>query len=282
MKILKLFLVTNFFVFFSMSLFSQIKIAPIGESKFGNEWLSNDPNNEVTHEFFGLTNDSYRPGCKISLGDYSTSATGGANVFLAEAWNWDSDQLEVHGKNGIFFTIGGGSTGHGGGIVGAELNSYGDLLVKGVVRSQGVVLNSDVRLKSNIKNLNGSLAAISKLQGLSYDFKPIGEDSIMLQLNATKGVEDKDIKDIEKMKKLYEKKRLENLNQIGFSAQDIQKVFPQLVKIDEKGYLAVNYTALTPVLVEAIKEQQAIIEAQKAEIEAMKKDLEKIKKKLGM
>jgi Chaperone of endosialidase len=271
-----------FFVFFSLAAFSQVKIVTNGKSKLGNEWPYNDYNNEVTHEFFGLNSSSYRPGCKISLGDYGASANGGANVFIAEAYNWDSDQLEVHGKNGIFLTIGGGSTGHGGGVVGAELNSYGDLSVKGIIRSQGVTVSSDIRLKSNIKNLNGSLASISKLQGLSYDFKPFGEDSILLQLNVMKGKEDKDTRDIEKMKKLYDKKKLENLNQIGFSAQDIQKIFPQLVKEDEKGYLAVNYTALIPVLVEGVKEQQAIIEAQRLEIDAMKKDLAKIKAKLGM
>jgi hypothetical protein len=271
-----------FFLFFSLAAFSQVKIVTNGKSKLGNEWSNNDYNNEVTHEFFGLNNTSYRPGCKISLGDYGASANGGANVFLAEAWNWDSDQLEVHGKNGIFLTIGGGSTGHGNSIVGAELNSYGDLSVKGIIRSQGVQVTSDIRLKSNVKNLNGSLAFIAKLQGLSYDFKPFGEDSILFQLNTMKGKEDKEIKDIEKMKKLYDKKKLENLNQIGFSAQDIQKVFPQLVKEDEKGFLSVNYTALIPILVEGIKEQQATIEAQRAEIEAMKKDLAKIKAKLGM
>jgi len=47
---------------------------------------------------------------------------------------------------------------------------------------------------------------------------------------------------------------------IGVLAQDVQQVFPELVKEDMEGYLAVNYSGLIPVLIEAIKEQQKQIE----------------------
>ena len=46
---------------------------------------------------------------------------------------------------------------------------------------------------------------------------------------------------------------------IGFKAQEIQEVFPQLVSTMPDGYLAVNYAKMAPLLVEAIKEQQVII-----------------------
>ena len=48
----------------------------------------------------------------------------------------------------------------------------------------------------------------------------------------------------------------------GFIAQDLQKLFPNLVIEDEQGFLAVNYVSLIPVLVGAIQEQQKILEAQ--------------------
>ena len=150
MKNLKISFLFVFMVCFSFQALSQLKIVQNGKAKLGNEWSNNDYDNEVTHEFFGLSTASYRPGCKISLGDYGSSANGGANVFLAEAWNWDSDQLEVHGKNGVFLTIGGGSSGHGGAIVGAELNSYGDLLVKGVVFGHALFLSTFCPLLSTL------------------------------------------------------------------------------------------------------------------------------------
>ena len=43
---------------------------------------------------------------------------------------------------------------------------------------------------------------------------------------------------------------------IGVLAQDVQKVFPDLVRKGPEGYLAVNYIGLVPVLIEAVKEQQ--------------------------
>jgi hypothetical protein len=42
---------------------------------------------------------------------------------------------------------------------------------------------------------------------------------------------------------------------IGVLAQDIQKVFPELVTTDDKDMLAVNYQGLVPVLINALKEQ---------------------------
>ena len=42
---------------------------------------------------------------------------------------------------------------------------------------------------------------------------------------------------------------------IGVLAQDIQKVFPELVTTDDKEMLAVNYQGLVPVLINALKEQ---------------------------
>jgi hypothetical protein len=52
--------------------------------------------------------------------------------------------------------------------------------------------------------------------------------------------------------------------QVGVLAQEIEKIYPELVSTDKDGYKAVNYAQLTPVLIEALKEQQAQIEALKA------------------
>lgn len=57
---------------------------------------------------------------------------------------------------------------------------------------------------------------------------------------------------------------------IGVIAQEVEQVFPSLVRENQDGLKAVNYTALIPVLIEAIKEQQQQIDAQQAEIEKLK------------
>jgi len=47
---------------------------------------------------------------------------------------------------------------------------------------------------------------------------------------------------------------------MGFIGKELQTVFPELVKQDKNGYLSVDYISIIPVLVEAVKEQQAQIE----------------------
>lgn len=64
-------------------------------------------------------------------------------------------------------------------------------------------------------------------------------------------------------------KRQKN-RKLGFSAQKIQKVFPELVSTDKNDYLNVDYIGLIPVVVEALKEQQVQIKKQQIQIEEQK------------
>ena len=67
--------------------------------------------------------------------------------------------------------------------------------------------------------------------------------------------------------------------QLGFSAQEIEKLFPEIVMTDANGYKSVDYGRITPVLVEAIKEQQKQINSQQQEIDELKKLVEKLMSK---
>ena len=69
----------------------------------------------------------------------------------------------------------------------------------------------------------------------------------------------------------------------GVVAQEIQKIFPEMVSVVDKenGYLGVSYIQLVPVLIAAIKEQQVIIEnlrkenaEQKSEISSLKTEFD--------
>ncbi len=79
----------------------------------------------------------------------------------------------------------------------------------------------------------------------------------------------------------------------GFIAQEVEKNFPELVKEqrkpltkDEKGnilteeitFKAVNYTAIVPMLVKGVQEQQAEIESQSSALNTLKTELENQKK----
>ena len=89
--------------------------------------------------------------------------------------------------------------------------------------SGDVVISSDVRLKSNIVSLGSTLSKLLLIDGKTYTMKK------------------------------------NNKQKIGVLAQDIQKVFPELVSKDENEMLAVNYQGLVPVLINALKEQHTKI-----------------------
>jgi hypothetical protein len=61
---------------------------------------------------------------------------------------------------------------------------------------------------------------------------------------------------------------------IGLAAQEVERVFPELVHEDAQGHLSVAYTDLAAVLVRAVQEQQATIEALRAELAALRALLE--------
>ncbi len=109
-----------------------------------------------------------------------------------------------------------------------RLDSSFDLQVAGDVIAASTAF-SDERLKENIKKIENPLKAIEQLNGVTYDWKANGKSSV------------------------------------GVIAQDVQKVFPELVKEvqplegDEKR-LTVNYDGLIGVLIESVKELQSEVE----------------------
>ena len=61
--------------------------------------------------------------------------------------------------------------------------------------------------------------------------------------------------------------------------QEVENVLPELVSHNESGTKFLNYDGLTPVLVEAIKEQQQLLQLQAAQIKELQKEIEKLKKR---
>jgi hypothetical protein len=133
------------------------------------------------------------------------------------------------------------------------LNFYLD--VQGGVRAEGYFAFSDQRYKSSIQTIENPMERIMKMRGTSYVFNSPGNQE------GTPGVA-----------------------QIGFIAQELAQVVPEVVAVGDDGIYSVNYGAITPLLVEGMKvqqqqivtqedkisQQQAQIDALKAEIAAMK------------
>ncbi len=109
------------------------------------------------------------------------------------------------------------------------------LTVNGRIKTENITESSDSRYKTDVNKLENVLTKVNAINGVSYFWK---SDSL-------------------KTKK-----------DIGVIAQELEKVFPELVDTDEAGYKSVRYSHLVPVLIEAIKEQQKQIESLKSEISA--------------
>lgn len=129
-----------------------------------------------------------------------------------------------------------------------------------VYATSGVVNTSDIRLKKNIKDLNYGLNEVMRLEPISYQWKNSRNTSEV---------------------------------KIGFSAQQLLTVLPEVVKThdyvypDEKGpgvlkkneNLGVYYSDIIPVLTKAIQEQQQIINEQNKQIEILTADNSLLKSK---
>jgi hypothetical protein len=115
----------------------------------------------------------------------------------------------------------------------------------------GAIINaSDRKLKTNINSVSNALESIRQLNPTTYSIK----------------------------EEYVEKMNMSKTPQIGFIAQELQEIFPNLVSENKHpgktkndssiDYLGVNYIGLIPILTAGIKEQQEIIEQQQQQIRA--------------
>lgn len=114
--------------------------------------------------------------------------------------------------------------------------------VIGDIHYTGSIMDvSDRRLKENIAKIDSALLKILSLNGYSYNM-------------------------IDDSKKTRE---------YGVVAQEVQKVMPHAVSVidEDKGYLGVSYVQLVPVLIEALKEQQKIIDDHELKIDSQLTDI---------
>ena len=176
---------------------------------------------------------------------YATKAIGRGSTALggftnARAWslaigrfNIDEGSIDSWYTNDFVLTIGDGYLEDNRSNL-LTVKKNGDMWIQGTLTE-----NSDKHLKNEIIPLNNSIDRLKQLTGVNFTWK-----------------------DTETMG---------NEKHIGLLAQDVEKVFPELVGENE-GYKTTNYTGLIPVLVEAIKEQQQMIDELREQIKQLKSE----------
>lgn len=107
---------------------------------------------------------------------------------------------------------------------------------------------SDMRLKTNILSIGSALDKVLQLKGVRFNW-------------------------IDQM-------TYDNKTHIGFIAQDVEKVIPEVVNKTNDQY-SMQYAPITALLVEGMKEQQNQIESLKSEIEELKKLCSKLAEQIS-
>jgi hypothetical protein len=228
MKTTKFFFSILFF-FTTISINAQLKVNTDGSLSMGYTGYSN-----------------------LEMGNHETSyANGqwawevwGGNLNLWRPWpspNW--------GNYFLFLTPAGGV-----GIGKVPTQSGTCLDINGKIYSYGIEITSDERLKTEIKPLGDKLDKLYLLNGKSYKKHAVEDELALSDIKDDKG----------NVVKKYEKSKHKNsqeTSEFGFLAQELKDVYPELVRQDTLGYYYVNYIGLIPVLVEAIKDQKAQINA---------------------
>jgi hypothetical protein len=80
----------------------------------------------------------------------------------------------------------------------------------------------------------------------------------------------------------FPEKDFTDQRQIGVLAQEVEAVFPEIVLTDKEGYKSVDYSRLTPILLEAIKEQQIMIDKLQVDNEEMRAENLSIRNDINM
>jgi hypothetical protein len=121
---------------------------------------------------------------------------------------------------------------------GAPNSGSGKLIVETSIEAPTYTSTSSKRFKKKIKNLKNGLETVSKLRPVVFDWKT------------------KDLK-----------------NDIGLIAEEVNEVIPNLVGLNNKGdIVGIDYGKLTPILIQAIKELSAEINALKIKINHARSD----------
>ncbi|MCO6360500.1 tail fiber domain-containing protein [Roseivirga pacifica] len=217
-----------------------------GNILLGDEaaYANTSGNNNIAIGYRALRQNSTGNG-NVAIGYYAGYNETGSNKLYIENSNnpnpliWGDFSTDVVNVNG---KLGIGLLNPGGITNELEVNGHATVI--------SLTETSDKRFKQNIEVITNPIDAIKLINGVRYDWR-IDE---------------------------FPNRRFKTGKNIGFIAQEVQAVFPELVSESSDGYLSVSYSGMTPILVEAVKDQQETIESQVQTIDELKTMLLELKK----
>lgn len=197
----------------------------MGYSGIAGKFENTNPSS--SKEVVNITSNAANTGLLIS-----GNSTGSApQILLDEKTSNDFARIKMKNPDGGYWDIAGKPSTNANnayfniffnnGLSGTDkfsLSGNGNLWIAGTLSE-----NSDARLKKDITLIRNPAGLLQQLSGYHYYWKDANRDSRL---------------------------------QTGLIAQEVEKVFPELVSQDEKGIKSVNYNGLIPYLLEAVKSLQ--------------------------
>ena len=176
----------------------------------------------------------------ISSGLSGTSYNGSSDITIA-----NTGVLGLSGGTGVSVT---GTNSNLTVSIGQQVATgasptFAGLTINGAITATGDItafFTSDKRHKNNIQIIPNALEKVSKLNGVTWEWND-------------------DVHEVTK-----------STPKTGLIAQEVQEVLPEVVKEREDGFLALDYSKMMGLMVEAIKEQQTQIHSLTIEIEKLK------------
>lgn len=224
---------------------AQLKVLQAGQVQALNQTLifsnSNNPSDGI--DVVG-DNASLANGVDLIWGTYRTTQPNNPGLFTLQSVDGAYFSVKNNGKVGIF---------NNNPSCALEVGTVGtnyEVKINGAL-----VLTSDESVKKNIQTVDKSLDKLKQLKSVTYNFKGVTEedDNSEPSISNKTGLIEKTVFKPKNNKDSYGR------NYYGFLAQDIQKLFPDLVYKDSAGMLGVDYIGIIPLLVNALNEQETKI-----------------------
>lgn len=192
---------------------------------------------------------------EIALNPAATINEGGQisirKSLTGSTLDWTIDQYGTTASNARLRIFAGGSETSGiaileNGNVGIGNNApTTKLYVNGDITANSIAGTSDLRFKTNVRSISSPLEKVKSLRGVYFNWD----------------------------QKTFPDKNFSDKTELGFIAQEVEKVLPEVVSKDKTAeeYRSVKYDKVVALLVEAIKEQQKQIDSLKSQVKKLKR-----------
>jgi hypothetical protein len=295
---MKKYLISLLFVGVSISVFAQLEVNSDGKVKIASNLNTSNYNLLVGNNSFGSDLSNVGISGSTAVMNYKRNI-GVIGTISAESNLTNETNMGVcgivspientHGRNfGLCGMLGNyGDSYSGAGIYATNYTFYfshptniqgtyagyfqGDVKVTGTLTIPNMFIPSDSRLNENIVLLNdrgqqtNTLGNLLSMNVIEYNTKSRIKDEFPDGIGRDATAKEREA--YECLKK--DEMKMSSRRHYGIDAEELQKVYPDLVLEGQDGYLSVNYVELVPILIRSIQELKQELDEVKGEAKAM-------------